>query len=72
MDILIQVISLLTTIVGLYLVGEKIKWGFIFYNVSLLCQIYLFFGSYIIVVQLILLIIFNVYNFRKWKKGEDK
>lgn len=72
MDILIQIVSLVTTLIGLYLVGEKKKSGFMFYNVSLLCQIYLFIPAYIIIVQLLVLLFFNFYNFKKWKKGESK
>lgn len=75
MDILelsIQIVSLLATLVGLYLISEKNKLGFIFYVVSLLCQLYLFAESkyWFLVFQMVLLIILNIITYLKWKKGE--
>lgn len=80
MDILIfSILSLLTTIVGLYLLGEKKAFGFLLFTASLSCQMYIFYYNYdcgvhkpnwFLVIQMIVLILFNLRNFRKWTKGE--
>jgi hypothetical protein len=81
MDILyivLAIISIFTTIGGLYALGEKYKSGFMLYNISLGCQIYLFCVAAsdsiivrtIIFIQLLILFVFNFRNFFKWR-GED-
>lgn len=70
LEIILSVISLISTLLGLYALGEKYKSGFMLYNVSLICQIYLFYMNKFIVIQLLLLIFFNFRNFRKWKMEE--
>lgn len=71
--VILSIISLLTTIVGLYLLGEKNKYGFVIFTVSLFCQMIIFINheNWFLVVQMIVLIIFNLFNFNKWRK-EDK
>lgn len=68
MIILISVVSLLTTIIGLYYIGEKIKIGFIYHTVSIICQGYLFYlvSNNFLIVQMIILAIFNIRNYFKW------
>ena len=82
MDILIlSIISLITTIIGLYQLGEKISFGFIMFSVSLVCQMYIFYfpnpdackgPNWFLVIQMIVLIIFNLINYRKWIKEDCK
>ena len=71
-DNLIQVISLIATFIGLYLISEKNKKGFIFYIISLLCQGLLFYKSsyWFLVFQMSVLIICNYLTYLKWRKGE--
>jgi hypothetical protein len=73
MDILIitlQVLSLITTIIGLYLLGEKNKYGFLVFTISLIIQFYIFLIQDLIFLclQMIVLILFNTWNFYKWHK----
>lgn len=73
MDILIlSIISLLTTIIGLYYLGEKKAIGFLIFTVSLLCQMWIFYlqNNKFLLIQMIVLIIFNVWNYFKWMKED--
>ncbi len=67
----LEIGSLITTIVGLYLLGEKKALGFLVFTVSLGCQLYIFYKgeNWFLVVQMIILILFNMYNYRKWVRG---
>ena len=79
MDILIlSIISLITTLVGLYLLGEKKPSGFLIFTISLACQMYIFYNpnpdncdgpNWFLIIQMIVLITFNIYNYRKWIRG---
>jgi hypothetical protein len=72
MDILIlSIISLITTLIGLYLLGEKKASGFLIFTASLSCQLYIFFAqnNWFLVFQMVVLIIFNIVNYRKWIRG---
>ena len=72
MDILIlSIISLITTLIGLYLLGEKKALGFLIFTASLTCQMYIFYveQKWFLVVQMIVLIVFNIVNYRKWIRG---
>jgi len=72
MDVIIlSIISLITTIIGLYLLGEKNELGFIIFTISLSCQMYIFYieKNWFLVIQMIVLIGFNMYNYRKWKRS---
>ena len=73
MDILtiLSILSLVTTVIGLWLLGEKRANGFLWFTGSLLCQMYIFYTqeNWFLVVQMIVLIIFNVFNFIKWTRG---
>ena len=70
MDVLrvLEIVSLLTTIVGLYLIGEKKAIAFHIYNISLACQAYLFYANqqWFLFVQMFVLMGFNLYNYYKW------
>ncbi|MFW9877021.1 MAG: hypothetical protein ACFFG0_28350 [Candidatus Thorarchaeota archaeon] len=68
--IAISLVSLVTTLLGLYALGEKYKSGFMLYNISLICQMVLFYTNRFIVIQLIVLMIFNFRNYYKWGKEE--
>ncbi len=72
MDILaLSIISLITTIIGLYLLGEKKASGFLVFTASLACQMYIFHSqkNWFLFFQMIVLITFNVVNYRKWVRG---
>lgn len=77
MDILIvllSIVSLITTLIGLYLLGEKSKHGFSIFTISLGCQFIIFYfeQKWFLVVQMIVLIIFNIRNYYKWGKENDR
>lgn len=69
--VILSIISLGTTLVGLWFLGEKKSSGFLIFTVSLLCQIIIFYvlKNWFLVCQMIVLIVFNIYNYRKWTKG---
>jgi len=72
MDILIcSIISLIATLIGLYLLGEKKSSGFIIFSISLIFQLYIFYNqnNYFLIFQMLVLIIFNVVNYKKWRKN---
>ena len=68
MVILVSAVSLITTIIGLYYIGEKDKRGFIYHTVSVSCQAWLFYieDNWFLIIQMIILIIFNIRNYIKW------
>lgn len=68
--IAISITSLATTLFGLYELGEKHRSGFMLYNVSLACQMVLFYTNKFIMIQLLVLMIFNFRNYAKWGKEE--
>ena len=72
LNIIISIVSLLTTVCGLYYLGEKRAQGYIWFTISLTCQLYLFYitQNLFLVIQMIVLIIFNIRNYRKWKMEE--
>lgn len=74
LEIYIQVISLMATIAGIYLISEKRKSGFLLYVISLMCQVFLFYKSqyWFLVGQMVLLITLNIWTYFKWKKGEGE
>ena len=77
MDFLIwplQIVSLITTLVGIYFIAKKIRFGFVCYIVSLLCQGALFSmrNDWVLVFQMLVLITCNFYAFNEWKKGDTK
>jgi nicotinamide riboside transporter PnuC len=77
MDILtitISSVSLLATIVGLWLLGNKKKSGFVIFTVSVLLQSILFFklSNWFLFAQMFILAAFNMKNYFKWKKEETR
>jgi len=68
----LSIISLVTTIIGLYWLGNKNKNGFLIFNVSLNCQLVIFWlqNNWFLVVQMVILIGFNTWNYLKWRKDE--
>jgi hypothetical protein len=69
-EITASIISLIYTLAGLYALGKKYKIGFMLYNVSLMCQIYLLRDNVFLIFQLIVLMVFNCRNYMKWKREE--
>ena len=73
MDLLtiLGIVSLITTMIGLYMLGEKNPFGFLVFTASLACQMYIFYtqGMWFLFFQMIVLIVFNIRNFRKWVIG---
>ena len=72
MVILISIISIVTTLIGLYFVSEKKKCGFIYYTISLTAQGYLFVlqQNWLLVLQMLILILSNVWVYWKWRKDD--
>lgn len=68
----LSIISLITTLIGLYLLGEKRESGFLIFTISLMCQMWIFYsqGNKFLFIQMIVLIIFNVWNYCKWTKED--
>jgi hypothetical protein len=64
----LEITSLLTTILGLYLLGEKNAFGFLIFTVSLLCQALIFYKNknWFLIFQMFILVIFNIFNYFKW------
>jgi hypothetical protein len=69
--LVLSVISLITTMIGLYLLGEKSAVGFLVFTISLVCQVHIFAkqNNWFLVIQMIVLIIFNIFNYLKWTGG---
>jgi hypothetical protein len=69
--LILSIISLITTLIGLYHLGEKERIGFLIFTISLMCQMWIFYlqNNKYLFVQMIVLIIFNIWNYFKWKKG---
>ncbi len=68
--LVLSIISLITTLIGLYLLGEKKASGFLIFTISLLCQTWIFYlqSNEFLFIQMIILIIFNIWNYCKWTK----
>ena len=85
--VILSIISLTTTIIVLWFLGEKKPSGFLIFTGSLLCQMVIFYmqknwffllcqmvifymqKNWFLVAQMLVLIAFNIYNYRKWKAG---
>ena len=69
----LSIVSLITTIVGLYWLGNKNINGFLIVNVSLNCQLVIFWfqSNWFLVIQMVILIAFNTWNYLKWRKDES-
>lgn len=76
MDVLeiLSAFSCLMTVIGLWLLGNKNKNGFLIFTLSLIAQTYIFYvgNNGYLVVQMLILITFNIINYFKWKWGEEK
>jgi len=69
---IVGIISLITTVIGMYYVSKKIKTGFIYYSISLVAQLILFtmLSNWFLVLQMIVLLTSNVYIYWKWRKDD--
>lgn len=67
----LEIISLITTTIGLYFLGIKDPYGFLIFDISLFCQGYIFVKNknWFLVFQMFVLITFNTYNYFKWIGG---
>jgi len=75
MDVLVlSIVSLITTLIGLYLLGEKKSLGFVIFTGSLACQLYIFYAqkNWFLVFQMVVLIVFNLVNYRKWEREANE
>ena len=72
LTIILSCISLPTTIIGLWLLGKKDKAGFLYFSASLSCQLIIFSmqNNYFLVIQMIVLLLFNMRNYAVWKREE--
>jgi len=69
-EVYVSIVSLITTVVGLYYLGIKRATGYIWFTISLSCQMYLLRDNVLLVTQMIILIVLNIRNYRKWKLEE--
>jgi hypothetical protein len=67
----IGIVSFVTTLIGLYLLGEMNAWCHIIFIVSYVGQIYIFYKTkqWFLIIQMISLTIFAVINYVKWIGG---
>jgi len=67
----LEIISLVFTFIGLYLISEKIAAGFLVFDISLFCQFIIFWSqnNKFLTLQMIVLMIYNSYIFFKWLGG---
>jgi hypothetical protein len=65
------IVSLLLTLVSLYLVGEKVPIGWLIFIISYSIQVFIFVKTkqFFLIVQMGILSLFSVYNFIKWSGG---
>lgn len=72
--LILSILSLIATISGLYLLGEKKETGFLLFVLSLFCQGYVFFKeeNWILVLQMVVLIVFNIWTYNKWRKDSNE
>lgn len=63
--------SFITTIIALYLLGIPDKWCYVFFTVSMAMQSYVFWKTkqWFLVIQMVVLIAFNVINWFRWSAG---
>ena len=68
--LILSLISFVTTVIGLWYISEKKSIGFVYFTVSLITQAIIFYSinNNLLVVQMLVLIGFNIYNFFKWRK----
>ena len=73
MDILnkIGIVSFASTLIGLYLLGEKNAWCHIVFIGSYSAQIYIFYKTkqWFLIFQMVALTVFGIYNYFKWIGG---
>lgn len=69
---IVGVISLISTIIGMYFVSKKMKSGLVYYTVSLVVQLILFTmeSKWFLVVQMLVLIASNGYVYWKWREDD--
>lgn len=70
---MVSIFSLLMTIAGLYLLGEKSRNGFVLFTFSLIAQLYIFIihKNTFLIIQMLVLITFNTWNYFKWGRKES-
>lgn len=68
--VVLGIISLISTIIGIYYVSEKKAVGFLLYTISLACQYKIFLDqeNWFLVFQMLLLIALNLYTYFKWMR----
>lgn len=72
LELIISIISLTTTMVGLYYISNKKEVGFIYYIISIICQMYLFYiaKNTFLVIQMLILTICNIISYIKWRNDK--
>ena len=67
----LEIMSLVFTLIGLYLISEKIAAGFLIFDISLFCQFIIFWSqnNRFLMFQMVVLMIYNSYIFFKWTGG---
>jgi nicotinamide riboside transporter PnuC len=64
------IIAFVLTLVAMYLVGKPNKFCFIFFCISQIIQIFIFYKTcqWFLILTMIALIVFNVINYYRWEK----
>jgi len=67
----LEIMSLLFTLVGLYMISEKMAAGFLIFDISLFCQFIIFWTqkNRFLMFQMVVLMVYNSYIFFKWTGG---
>jgi hypothetical protein len=71
--IILSCVSLILTLGGLYLVGEKNPIGWLVFIVSYAVQMFIFGISknVFLIIQMVLLTYFSLINYLKWRKKDE-
>lgn len=64
----LEIMSLAFTLIGLYMISEKIAAGFLVFDISLFCQFIIFWSqnNRFLMLQMVVLAAYNTYIFFKW------
>jgi len=70
---ILSFISVILTAIAILQIGKFNKNGFLLFNISLNCQIIIFYmqKNWMLLLQMVILIGFNTYTYLKWRKDES-
>jgi nicotinamide riboside transporter PnuC len=70
---LLGMIVLILTVIAMYLLGLKEKFSYVFFTISQVIQIYIFYDKRqgFLILTMIILITLNIVNYFKWERSND-